>query len=122
MLPGHQLAAFRPVSRPEEVAMQLFVQLPDHLPDLLTSNQLAQLLGVGRRTVTEYARRGILPPPLKPSPRLYLFRTALVRKALALRSSPAPDLPEGNGEPAKEAGAERAQTKSWERSVNGQLL
>jgi len=102
--------------------MQFLADLPPHLPEFLTAEQLGQVLGVCRRTVMNYARRGILPQPFKPSRRLYLFRTQLVRKALTLRPSPAPDLPEANGAPAQEAGAERADTKSWFKSVNGQLL
>jgi len=102
--------------------MQFLADLPPHLPEFLTSEQLGQLLGVCRRTIMNYARRGILPQPLKPSRRLFLFKTALVRKALALRPSPAPDLPGANGTPAQEAAAERADTKGWPSSVNGSGL
>lgn len=58
--------------------------IPDtpETPRLVTAAQLAVWLQVSTRTITNWSKAGILPKPVKLSPRKTLFRTDAVREAL----------------------------------------
>jgi predicted DNA-binding transcriptional regulator AlpA len=57
-------------------------RLPRILPEYLSAPQLAKLLSVSPNTIRAWSEKGTFPPCIKVSPKLYLFRTRDVRKAL----------------------------------------
>lgn len=73
--------------------------IPDEedTPKLVTSAQLAVWLKVSTKTISNWVRSGILPQPIRLSPRRTLFRTEEVRAALVRLESETWSTVEGNG-------------------------
>jgi len=55
------MSARRPPRRPPTAPEDGAAEPPDLLGEILTSEQVAQLLAMRRSTVEDYARRGVLP-------------------------------------------------------------
>lgn len=58
---GAVMTARRPPRRPPTAPDDGATEPPDLLGEILTSEQVAQLLAMRRSTVEDYARRGVLP-------------------------------------------------------------
>lgn len=74
----------RPPRRPPTAPDDGAAELPDLLGEILTSEQVAQLLGMRRSTVEDYARRGVLPSIKLGRHRRYL-RSDVLKAILRLR-------------------------------------
>lgn len=88
--------------------MRFVSHLPANLPIYLTAPQLANVLGVSTSSVRLYVKRGILPPPVRLTPRVHLYQTREVRSWIekwapeSLRERLEKAQQEGNGRPEPE--------------------
>jgi excisionase family DNA binding protein len=78
------MSARRPPRGPPTVPDDGAAEPPDLLGEILTSEQVAQLLAMRRSTVEDYARRGVLPSIKLGRHRRYL-RSDLAHMIIALR-------------------------------------
>jgi predicted DNA-binding transcriptional regulator AlpA len=62
--------------------MSLSSLIPDDAPAEVNAATLARWLGVSPSTVTEWAKRGMLPEPLRLGPKIIRFNVAEVRVAV----------------------------------------
>lgn len=81
--------------------------IPANAPPHVLTKQLAAWLGVGSKTIQRLARDGVLPQPLKLTPRLCYWDTEAVRQALLARLTPVPPpVPESADAPQQTPSAE----------------
>jgi hypothetical protein len=66
-----------------EDTVTLSDMLPNDLPPTVRATRLASLLMLTPRTLLNMVKRGDLPAPARPSPRIAVFLTQEVRDALA---------------------------------------
>ena len=74
--------------------------MPEHT-DYLTRDELAQVVGVHRRTLDHWAARGLGPRPIKQGPRRVRYHRAEV--ARWLREGDSPDWPPADARNGPEA-------------------